>query len=95
MGMGSREKELYTLLRLSFKLWLVFSCFLEFRNINIDVFFGIIISYIRKSCLSHRFFFQIENADIRNPNLYVTNPQFSWAPAAKSGIAMRSIFGKG
>ena len=51
--MGSREKELYTLLRLSFKLWLVFSYFLEFRNINIDVFFGIIISYIRKSCLSH------------------------------------------
>jgi hypothetical protein len=38
--MGSREKELYTLLRLSFKLWLVFSYFLEFRNINIDVFFG-------------------------------------------------------
>ena len=52
--MGSREKELYTLLRLSFKLWLVFSYFLESRNVNIDVFFGIIISDIRKSCLSHK-----------------------------------------
>ena len=52
--MGSREKELYTLLRLSFKLWLVFSYFLGSRNVNIDVFFGIIISDIRKSCLSHK-----------------------------------------
>ena len=34
------KKELYTLLKLSFKLWLVFSYFLEFRNIKIDIFFG-------------------------------------------------------
>ena len=61
--MGSREKELYTLLRLSFKLWLVFSYFLGSRNVNIDVFFGIIISDIRKSCLSHKKEFALKDME--------------------------------
>ena len=37
--MGLREKELYTLLRRSLNLWLDFCIFLNFRNLNVDVFF--------------------------------------------------------